>query len=99
MGGRGPFEVAIALVLVRVVGAIFFTIVLQPLQNISRSVCGVSLDADLAFLAAEPGHVHPSRGAALDVSCQIAAAHSVFNIILAAAVLPFIQPYARAVRG
>jgi phosphate:Na+ symporter len=97
--GRAPFEVAIALVLVRAVGALFFTVTIQPLQTLSRTICGVSIDADLALLAAEPGHVHPSQALSLDVSCQIAASHSLFNIILAVVLLPFIRLYARAVRN
>ena len=96
--GRGPFEVAVALILVRTVGAIIGTIGISGLQYLAASVCGVSAEADLAVLAAEPGHIHPTGQAALDVSCQIAASHTLFNLIIALAVIPFLRPYARAVR-
>lgn len=97
--GRGPLEVATALVLVRTVGALVFTAAISPLQHLASVVCGVSSEADLALLAKEPGHIHPTQQAALDVSCQIAASHTIFNLLIAIVVVPFVRPYARAVRA
>ena len=96
--GRGPLEVAMALVLMRLVGAIFFTFAISGLQKVSKAVCGISTSADIALLAAEPGHVHPDDAISLDVSCQIAASHTLFNIAIAILFLPAIRPYANIVR-
>lgn len=96
--GRGPLEVAVALVLVRTVGALFFTVAIDGLQTLVHSACGISIDADIALLAAEPGHVKPSSVKDLNVSCQIAASHTIFNVIIALAVLPFVKWYATAVK-
>ena len=42
--------------------------------------------------------MHPTQASALDVSCQIAASHTLFNLLIALVVLPFLRPYARVVR-
>eukprot|EP00750_Incisomonas_marina_P002776 INCI12610.1.p1 GENE.INCI12610.1~~INCI12610.1.p1 ORF type:complete len:404 (-),score=51.99 INCI12610.1:808-2019(-) len=97
--GRGPLEVATALVLVRTVGALAFTAAISPLQHLASMACGVSSEADLALLAREPGHIHPTQQAALDVSCQIAASHTIFNLLIALLVVAFVRPYARVVRA
>ncbi len=97
--GRGPLEVATSLMLARAVAAAFFVVAIAPLQAVVHAVCGVSTKADLMVLSVEPGHIHPTQLAAVDVSCQIAASHTLFNTLLAVAVLPFLRPYARAVRA
>ena len=96
--GRGPLEVAVSLMLARAMAAVFFTVAISPLQAVVHAVCGVSTEADLMVLSVEPGHIHPTQLAAVDVSCQIAASHTLFNTLLAVAVLLFLPQYARAVR-
>jgi len=82
--GEGPMQVAIALTLARAIGAAMCCIWMSPLQWLSAVMCGVDSTATI---------MSPS-----DTGCVIASSHTIFNVVLCAAVVPFSDQYAKVVR-
>eukprot|EP00656_Telonema_subtile_P020000 TRINITY_DN21183_c0_g1_i1.p1 TRINITY_DN21183_c0_g1~~TRINITY_DN21183_c0_g1_i1.p1 ORF type:complete len:308 (-),score=76.08 TRINITY_DN21183_c0_g1_i1:151-1074(-) len=77
--GAGPMQVAVALIFVRTVAAVLFSLEPALLQSLVAPVCRMPTPAGVA-------------------SCEIAAAHTAFNVLLALVVVPFADSYARLVK-
>ena len=77
-------QVAVALTLARAVGAALCCLWMVPLQWLSTVTCGVESTATV---------MSPS-----DTGCVIASSHTIFNVVLCAAVVPVSDSYARLVR-
>jgi len=82
--GEGPMRVAVALTLARAVGALLCCFWIVPLEYFSMLTCRLDPTAKI---------ISPD-----DTASIIAASHTIFNIALCAAVVPFSEQYARFVK-